>query len=164
MFPPDPCSPSLWEVIPTKSYDLEHQSTLLVLPDRQRCLSLSKARHLIDAKQIFSVMVILLMFLLIGCGSQTNNPLVGKWATKEACKGFTLYDASLQQIEFLNDGKNDGTFIWNGGASGIYALVDEHHYKLTVSGYSQVYGFSITGNTLTITNSTDDSCVLNQTS
>src|SRR2546421_7027918 len=93
--------------------------------------------------------------------SQPGSSLVGAWSGGPCtAQYFTLYEDPLRQIEFTPN----GTFIWNNGTAGQYSLLDSQRLELTISGVSEVYRFSILGSTLTLLNSSGDSCILNRTS
>ena len=104
------------------------------------------------------------IIFLVSCGSGVTVPskaLIGKWSGGPCtAQYFTLYGDPLKQIEFTSG----GTYIWNNALGGPYSLIDNQRVGLTYSGASVVYTFSISGDTLTLTNSSGDNCVLNRTS
>ena len=74
-------------------------------------------------------------------GSSPASVIVGKWQQQGA--------PSSVNIEFLKDGTYKMDYA---GMSGQYFLPDDTHIKLLGPNYSVTYVFSISGDTLTLTN------------
>lgn len=134
---------------------------MLIFGFRQQLASTWKTQSLIWARHALCAVVFVL--LVVGCGSgitsgsQPSNAIVGKWIgpCNNQNSDFTYYGAHLKQIEFLTD----GTFIWDGNA-GTYSILPDSRVKIAFPVAQVVYGFSVSGNTLTFTSVSGTTCNL----
>ncbi len=126
---------------------------------QQRNTLLLKTRYLIWAR--YALCAVALVLLIAGCGSgiQTNSSLsqavIGNWTGD--CSKLQPQFGNFQKVEFFAD----GTISISGGAAN-YSFPDDHHIKLA-SGYSGVvYNFSMSGNTITLSDTVGGFCTLQQ--
>ena len=101
---------------------------------------------------IVCVLLLTPMLMTSSCGS--NNGLVGRWQLQRG--DWIYYFADADRIEFFADGR----VIEHGyGETGTYTVSGD---RLTVNGDwsgRQVFTFSISGNTLTLSDSDRDTAV-----
>lgn len=127
---------------------------------QQRLTSIREVESRILAREVLYVGVVVLVFLLVGCGSegssgsQVNQAILGKWTGQ--CSFPKSYSA-FKQAEFLAG----GTVILD-GQSGQYSSVDNQRIKIQYGSYGVVFTYSVAGGTLTLTDYSGTSCTLNR--
>lgn len=102
-------------------------------------------------KYIF--IVIAVASLIIGCGNQLSQAIVGKWTTSN-CLALN----NMKQMEFFSDNTfSDGTY------SGKYSFPDDSHITLDYEVVSRTYTISISDNTMTLSDLKGNSCSFERT-
>ena len=122
---------------------------------RQRLTSVWKIQSMILARH--ALCAVALVLLVVGCGSESSQPgsqsnqaLVGKWTGQ-----CNIQNGAFKQIEFLAD----GTLIVE-GVAGTYSFVDSQRVKLQTQFLAVIYSFSVSGDTLTLSDTQGKSCTL----
>lgn len=103
----------------------------------------------------------LILVLFVGCGQSLQQELIGKWTeAKGACHFSWGSNASVDfsQIEFLSS-----TAIINGVTTG-YSFLDSQRINLQIYSAGIALTVSIQGNQLTLTDQTNEACLLNRVS
>jgi hypothetical protein len=90
------------------------------------------------------------VLLLAGCGSEANT-LVGKWAGDCHLQG-----GAFKQVDFSDDGS---TVILD-GRTGKYSLLDTSRVELVYPSGSITDNFSMSSNTLILSDPVGNSCTL----
>ena len=101
--------------------------------------------------------LILSLTLLAGCGSSLQQEIVGKW--NGACHFALGSNASMdfRQIEFVSG----GTAILD-GYTADYSFIDDQRIKIQSGMFGIALTASIKDNSLTLTDQSNEACVLHR--
>src|SRR5437763_273585 len=143
------------------------RSIMLTSRFRKKLVYESKTYH--QPFKGYIIFVIALALILVGCGSGTNlssqsnqnspqlNPaILGRWTGQCA---FPNVSSSFKQAEFLSD----GTVILD-GESGKFSPLDAQRINIQYGAAGVVFTYSVSGNTLMLTDYSGTSCTLNRIS
>lgn len=108
---------------------------------------------------VLPLILILFLALLAGCGSSLQQEIVGKWSG--ACHFALGSNASMDfhQIEFVSS----GTAILD-GYTADYSFIDDQRIKIQSGMIGIALTASIKDNKLTLTDESNESCLLNRLS
>jgi hypothetical protein len=98
-----------------------------------------------NTKKTFKVLSILVICLLLISACSPKQKLIGKWQNEQ----------SGEILEFFKDGTISMTTLGM-SFTGSYSILDDTNLKITISGLlgiggSQIYEYSVSGDTLTLT-------------